>query len=61
MAGELLRESRFYWCCASELAVAFGTHPLAVNRRIRETLCNQGRKNWMTSFQVFLEVDLMPK
>ena len=32
VAGELLRESRFYGRCASELALAFGTHPLAVKR-----------------------------
>ena len=31
-AGELLRESRFYRCCAGEPAPAFGTHPLAVKR-----------------------------
>jgi hypothetical protein len=60
VAGDLLRESRFYRCCASELALAFGTHPLAVDR-IRETLCNQDRKYWTISFQMFLEVDRMPK
>ena len=34
VAGELLRESRFYRQsrCASELALAFGTHPVAVKR-----------------------------
>jgi hypothetical protein len=32
VAGELLRESRFYRCCAWELPLAFGTHPVAVKR-----------------------------
>ena len=32
VSRELLRKSRFCRCCASELALVFGTHPLAVKR-----------------------------